>query len=85
MTDEINGWMQIETTYSFQDEMWRNLGSGEVVSVEEMHTPLEPGRNFQVILLPENYQEDSEPINVIGSEISTPSDAREAARTYMRE
>lgn len=90
MTDELpeyGHWKRVEPGYpDFQLAVVKNTETGEVLAVEKNpgHAPWDHGKEYQTVLLPENYEETSRVERYLTRQASK-EDAKKVAAVYVED
>lgn len=71
-------WNELEDVPRWTEKMWQYSGDGLVVSLED------DGFEYQVVILPENFRDDNQVIELVG-EYETREEAEEGAENFMED
>lgn len=81
-------WFEIAVQYSFQQAAWRNGATGNVLVIEEKEEQWhddDEGPDISVFLLPQEWEDNPEPIEEICTQEKDPSVALRTAWKCMGE
>lgn len=88
MSDAPGEWFEIAPQYDFQQAAWRNGATGNVLVIEEKTEQWhddEEGPDINVFLLPQEWEEEAEPIEDVHTDEKDASAALRAAWNHMGE
>lgn len=86
---EYGNWRRIDPVYDFQKAVVRNDETGDVLAIEKRpgYAPWDHGKEWQTVLLPEDYHNDEhygEVTEYLAKSVSE-EEAREVAVIYIEE
>ena len=76
-------WKEITTGIAGEMESWQNMRTGEVLSIEKLSS-LRSDTRYQVVTLPENWENDNQVISLIDTTRSF-HEATIVANSYRKE